>query len=81
MPSDAPKRDPRIKKRTALGRRLRSDRKAAGLSLRDLQRLSGISNAYICQIETGHVRDITLNVCRKLARGLKCDPEWLAGWQ
>ena len=68
-------------KKTDLGRRLRSDRKSAGLTLRDLERLSGISNAYICQIETGRVRDITTKVCFKLAKALKADPSWLAGWQ
>lgn len=67
-------------KRTLIGRRVRSDRKAAKLTLRDLERLSGVSNCYISQIENGRVRDITTGVCAKLAKGLKCDPAWLAGW-
>jgi transcriptional regulator with XRE-family HTH domain len=67
--------------RTTLGRRLRSDRMAMELSQARLAELSGLSMSAIAQIEGGQIRDINLTTCAKLAKALKCDPEWLAGWR
>ena len=41
------------------------------LSLRELEQLSGISNAYISQIETGTRGIPTLKIIKKLAKVLK----------
>ncbi len=68
----------RSKRRTGVGTRLRYDRLAVNLTLRDLEALAGVSNAVICQIENGHVRNPGINTIARLAKALRCDPSWLA---
>lgn len=46
----------------------KSRRKKAGLSLREVEKQTGISNAYISQIENGRIpiRQVTLGIIEKL---------------
>ena len=55
------------------GETLKRDRLKAKLAQRDLEDLTGISNAYISQIETG-VRNPTATIIAKLARVLNWGP-------
>jgi len=41
---------------TVLGKRLREAREDMGLSLRDVEKVTGLSNAAISQIETGKIK-------------------------
>lgn len=66
--------------RTPLGRRLRSERIACKLTIVQLADFAQLSKSTISQIEGGTIRDITLSTCLRLAKALKCDPEFLAGW-
>lgn len=65
-------------KRTAIGMRLRSRRKSLNLTLRNLEAKSGVSNAFICQLETGHAATAAIETVVALSKALKCDPAWLA---
>lgn len=58
------------------GQYLRDLRKSKGLSVREVSRRSGVSNAYISQIETGN-RCVGLNVLYKLSVGLNVDHQTL----
>jgi DNA-binding Xre family transcriptional regulator len=51
-----------------LGRTLR------GWSLRDLAKVSGISNPFLSQLETGKCDNPTIDVVEKLARAFGCTP-------
>lgn len=57
------------------GELIAARRKERGWSLRKLEVLSGISNAVISQIETGHVKDPGFRTAVKLADALRIDPE------
>lgn len=50
-------------------------REYRGMSLRDLEKETGISNALLSQIETGHVREPSFRKIAKIAKalGLKLD--------
>jgi len=48
--------------------KLKDYRKAAGLTLREVQDITGISNAYLSQLETGKIRRPSANVLYKLAK-------------
>lgn len=52
---------------TKLGTYLRKLRYLAGMSLRDVQNATGISNAYLSQVETGDCKNPTVKILRKLA--------------
>lgn len=58
--------------------RLKEERARQGLTLRQLESVSGVSNAMISQIETGRVVSPSVQVIHALANGLKVPPEWLA---
>ncbi|HEY9775139.1 MAG TPA: helix-turn-helix domain-containing protein [Planktothrix sp.] len=58
------------KQRCATGEAIAVRRKAFGLSQRDLADLSGISQAYIAQIEKG-TRDVSINTLAMIGRVLK----------
>ena len=53
-----------------LGERIKKLRKEMGLSLGKLSEASGISNAYLCQLETGKSKDPSLSKARQLASAL-----------
>jgi HTH-type transcriptional regulator, competence development regulator len=52
---------------TTLGKSLTSARERKGLSLREAERGTGISNAYLSQIENGKISSPSPNVLHKLA--------------
>ena len=60
------------------GQRVRSMRKQRGLTQRDLEKLSGLSNAAISLVEQGK-RDPSLKTSMKLADALHTSLDWLAG--
>jgi HTH-type transcriptional regulator, competence development regulator len=49
-----------------LGLFLRSAREAKKLSLREVERAAGVSNAYLSQLESGRIREPSPNVLHKL---------------
>lgn len=55
---------------------LREVRLAAGLTLAQLEKLSGVHAIKICQIETGKIKveNITLKNALRLAEALGCHP-------
>ena len=57
-----------------LGELIAAQRKERGWSLRKLEVLSGVSNALISQIETGHVKDPGFRTAVKLCDALRIDP-------
>ena len=63
-----------MEERELLGRRIRSLRKARGLSQEKLAELAEISPKYLSRIETGREENPTLNFFLRLAKGLKVDP-------
>lgn len=54
----------------AIGSKVRQHRKALGLNLNDLSRLSGIAVPALSLIETGH-RDVKLSTLVRLANALR----------
>jgi HTH-type transcriptional regulator, competence development regulator len=61
-----------------LGKLLATMRNVEGLSLRDLERRTGISNALISQIETNHVKEPSWRNVVKIARALNLKLDRLA---
>jgi transcriptional regulator with XRE-family HTH domain len=62
--------------RTSLGNFLRTQRRIAGLSLRQLADITSVSNAYLSQIERNLHRP-SVDVLRAVARGLNVSAETL----
>ncbi|MCJ7829387.1 MAG: XRE family transcriptional regulator [Dehalococcoidia bacterium] len=58
----------------SIGKRLRRLRLEAGLSQRELARRSGVDREYICQIEAGKTKSMTLRLAQRLAKGLDKPP-------
>jgi len=56
-----------------LGEYLRTNRENAGFSLRQVETMTGLSNAYISQLETGKVTNPTVATLRALARAVNVD--------
>lgn len=52
---------------TSLGIRLRAARERAGLTLREVEERTGISNAYLSQIESGRIREPSPRMLHRLA--------------
>jgi len=52
-----------------LGRRLREAREARGLSLREIQRRTGLNNGYLSQLETGKIAHPSPSILQKVASG------------
>jgi len=61
-----------MEERKLVGRRIRSLRKARGLSQEQLAELAGTSPKYLSRIETGR-ENPTLDLFLRLAQGLKVD--------
>lgn len=51
-----------------LGETLRSLRESKNLSLRDVEQIVGISNAYLCQLENGKIAKPSVHFLHKLAK-------------
>lgn len=62
-----------------LGERLKATRESRGLTLRELERLSGVSNATISQIETGRNPNPTAITISRLAKALGVEVTYLLG--
>jgi transcriptional regulator with XRE-family HTH domain len=56
------------RKRGQLAQALRTARATASLSLRQVEKLTGISNPYLSQLENGHTTNPSPHVLAKLAR-------------
>jgi transcriptional regulator with XRE-family HTH domain len=61
-----------------LGALIRLTREAQGLTLRALEKSSGVSNALISQVETGWVHDLSLHKAYKVAKALGLSLEDMA---
>lgn len=61
-----------------IGQILKMAREISGRTLRDLERETGMSNALISQIETGHVKQPSFHSVVKLARALNVKLDTLA---
>lgn len=61
-----------------LGQVLKMAREIKGVSLRDLEAETGISNALLSQIETGHVKQPGFQNVVKIARALNVKLDTLA---
>ena len=61
-----------------VGEALREAREQAGLSLRDLSRLSGMSSGYLSQIETGARKDPGFKTVLRLAKAVGASMDDLA---
>ena len=63
-----------------LGDLLKMAREIKGVTLRDLERETGISNALLSQIETGHVKSPGFHNVVKIARALNVKLDTLADY-
>lgn len=52
---------------TSLGVRLRAARERVGLTLREVEERTGISNAYLSQIESGRIKEPSPRMLHRLA--------------
>jgi transcriptional regulator with XRE-family HTH domain len=52
---------------TSLGIRLRAARERAGLTLREVEERTGVSNAYLSQIESGRIKEPSPRILHRLA--------------
>ena len=57
-------------KRSRLSRKLAKSRDASGLTLRELEKRTGIHNALLSQMETGHIREPSFANVVRIARAL-----------
>jgi transcriptional regulator with XRE-family HTH domain len=64
---------------TRLGSALRAARTARGLTLRDLEKLTGMSQSQLSQIETGYRADPSFSTVSKIARAVGVSLDGLAG--
>ncbi len=60
------------KKLGSLAVALRTHRVAAGLTLREVERRTGISNAYLSQLENGHTTNPSPRLLEKVADAFGC---------
>ena len=64
----------------SLGQRLRELRSAAGMSLRDVERRSGLQSGYLSQLERGKIAHPGPTVLRSIAAGYGIRYEDLLSW-
>lgn len=62
-----------------LGKKVRQIRKEQNLSLRDLEKLTGLTYSFIANIERGIVKDPRISTVIKLAKGLGISIDELVG--
>ena len=60
-----------------LSGRLRWARKAAGISISQLDHLVGLTPGHVRQIETGTLKDIRVSTANRLSKALGISIEWL----
>ena len=58
-----------------LGELLKRIREKKGLSQRKVERLGGLKSGYVCQLEAGKTKSVTLIMAKRLAKGLGVRPE------
>lgn len=63
--------------RGELGQALWDARKRLGLTLRQVEEASGVSNAYLSQLENGEIRNPSPQILHKLSESLNLDYEAL----
>ena len=73
-----PKDDPWKAQQEALGAFIKAQRQVANLSLREMARLTDVSNAYLSQIERG-LHQPSVRVLRSVADALNVSAETLLG--
>lgn len=61
--------------------RIKERRKSLGLTLKDVAKALGVTEATVSRYETGEIRNVKLNNFAELARVLKCTPGYLMGWE
>jgi len=61
-----------------LGEFIAVAREVKGMSLRDLEKATGISNALLCQMETGKVKEPSWRNVVKIAKALNLNLDRLA---
>lgn len=54
---------------------LKRIREKKGLSQRKVEKIGGLKGGYVCQLESGKTKGITLRTARRLAKGLGVRPE------
>jgi len=64
-----PSEEPWLPQPIELGRRLREAREARSLSLREIQRRSGLNNGYLSQLENGKIAHPSPSILQKVATG------------
>jgi transcriptional regulator with XRE-family HTH domain len=57
------------------GEQVRAMRRARGLTLREVEQRSGVSNAYVSQLETGKIKEPSPKIIRALAEALEASPQ------
>lgn len=62
-----------VDKQKSLGAYLRAARQQAGLSLRDLERLTGIGNSYLVKLENNQKTNPSAEVLQRIAEALELD--------
>ena len=60
-----------------LGERIRRIRHERKLSLRQMERLTGLSKGYLCQLETGKAYRPSIDAFSAIATELNVSMEWL----
>lgn len=63
-----------------LGRYLRAQREAAGLSIRELARLVEVDHGYLIRLEGGQKRNPSAELLHKIANVLELDPTEVLGF-
>lgn len=58
-----------------LGELLKRIREKKGLSQRKVEKIGGLKSGYVCQLEKGKTKSVTLRMARLLAKGLGVRPE------
>ena len=79
MPADGPKdaaKDAAKRGGAAIGEFIREQREQAQVSMRQLARLTGVSNPYLSQIERG-LRKPSADILQQIAKGLRISAEQL----
>lgn len=60
-------------KKKSLGKQLKDQRILLNLTLRDVEKVTKISNAYLSQLENGHISNPSVSILSKLASFYKVD--------
>lgn len=69
---------PDILRPDTIGQRIQAVRARRSLTLRDFEKLTGVSNAYLSQLENERVTEPSITIVKQIADGLNINPAWLA---